>query len=146
MTISAFRDLCEKYALEQVEIQKKGFRRLGILGEWDDPYITLNHKYEAEQIRCFGVMAARNLIFKGLKPVYWSPSSETALAEAEIEYKDVKSSSIYVAFKVVDGKNVLSNGCELVIWTTTPWTMPANLAICVGPDIEYSVVETMVDS
>ena len=142
MTISAFRDLCEKYALEQVEIQKKGFRRLGILGEWDDPYITLNHKYEAEQIRCFGVMAARNLIFKGLKPVYWSPSSETALAEAEIEYKDVKSSSIYVAFKVVDGKNVLSNGCELVIWTTTPWTMPANLAICVGPDIEYSVVET----
>lgn len=146
MSISAFRDLCEKYALEQVEIQKKGFRRLGILGEWDDPYITLNHTYEAEQIRCFGVMAARNLIFKGLKPVYWSPSSETALAEAEIEYKDVKSSSIYVAFKVVDGKNVLSNGCELVIWTTTPWTMPANLAICVGPDIEYSVVETMVDS
>lgn len=142
MSISAFRDLCEKYALEQVEIQKKGFRRLGILGEWDDPYITLNHTYEAEQIRCFGVMAARNLIFKGLKPVYWSPSSETALAEAEIEYKDVKSSSIYVAFKVVDGKNVLSNGCELVIWTTTPWTMPANLAICVGPDIEYSVVET----
>ena len=81
------------------------------------------------------------MIFKGLKPVYWSPSSETALAEAEIEYRDVKSSSIYVAFKVVDGKNVLSNNCELIIWTTTPWTMPANLAICVSPTIEYSVVE-----
>lgn len=141
MSISAFRDLCEKYALEQVEIQKKGFKRLGILGEWDNPYITLNHQYEAEQIRCFGVMASRNLIFKGLKPVYWSPSSETALAEAEIEYKDIKSSSIYVAFQVVDGKNVLSSNCELVIWTTTPWTIPANLAICAGPDIEYSVVE-----
>lgn len=141
MSISAFRNLCEKYALDQVEIQKKGFKRLGILGEWNDPYITLNHKYEAEQIRCFGVMASRNLIFKGLKPVYWSPSSETALAEAEIEYKDVESSSIYVAFKVVDGKNLLSNNCELVIWTTTPWTIPANLAICAGPDIEYSVVE-----
>lgn len=142
MSISAFRNLCEKYALEQVDIQKKGFRRLGILGEWNEPYITLNHRYEAEQIRCFGAMAKKNLIFKGLKPVYWSPSSETALAEAEIEYKDVKSSSIYVAFPVVDGKNILSPNCELVIWTTTPWTMPANLAICVGPDIEYAVVES----
>ncbi len=141
MSVAEFRTLCEQYALEQVEMQKKGFKRLGILGEWDAPYITLDHHYEAEQIRCFGVMASRNLIFKGLKPVYWSPSSETALAEAEIEYQDVKSSSIYVAFKVVDGKNVLSNNCELVIWTTTPWTMPANLAICAGPDLEYSVVE-----
>jgi isoleucyl-tRNA synthetase len=86
-------------------------------------------------------MAARGLIFKGLKPVYWSPSSETALAEAEIEYKDVSATSIYVAFPVVDGKDVLSNDCELVIWTTTPWTMPANLAICAGPDFEYAVVK-----
>lgn len=141
MPIAEFRNLCEKYALEQVELQKVGFKRLGILGEWEHPYITLNNHYEAEQIRCFGIMASKNLIFKGLKPVYWSPSSETALAEAEIEYRDVKSSSIYVAFKVVDGKNVLSNNCELIIWTTTPWTMPANLAICVSPTIEYSVVE-----
>ena len=140
MTVSAFRTLCEKYALEQVETQKKGFKRLGVLGEWDDPYLTLNHKYEAAQIRAFGVMASKGLIFKGLKPVYWSPSSETALAEAEIEYKDVKSSSIYVAFQVVDGKNILSSDCELVIWTTTPWTIPANLAICAGPEIEYCVV------
>lgn len=142
MSISEFRTLCEKYALEQVEIQKTGFKRLGVLGEWNDPYITLNHKYEAEQIRAFAVMAAKGLIFKGLKPVYWSPSSETALAEAEIEYQDVKSSSIYVAFNVVDGKNILSQDCELVIWTTTPWTIPANLAICAGPDIEYVVITT----
>ncbi len=142
MSVATFRTLCEEYALQQVELQKAGFKRLGILGEWDNPYITLKHSYEAEQIRCFGKMASKNLIFKGLKPVYWSPSSETALAEAEIEYHDVKSSSIYVAFKVVDGKNILSNSCELVIWTTTPWTMPANLAICAGPEIEYSVVES----
>lgn len=142
MSISEFRTLCEKYALEQVEIQKAGFKRLGILGEWNHPYITLDHKYEAEQIRAFGLMASKGLIFKGLKPVYWSPSSETALAEAEIEYQDVKSSSIYVAFQVVDGKNILSSDCELVIWTTTPWTIPANLAICAGPEFQYVVIET----
>lgn len=141
MPVSAFRTLCEKYALEQVDMQRKGFKRLGVLGDWDHPYLTLTHDYEAAQIRAFGVMAAKGLIFKGLKPVYWSPSSETALAEAEIEYKDVTSSSIYVAFQVVDGKNVLSPDCELVIWTTTPWTIPANLAICAGPDFDYVVVK-----
>ena len=141
MSVADFRTLCEKYALEQIALQKIGFKRLGILADWNDPYITLTHDFEAEQIRCFGKMAARGLIFKGLKPVYWSPSSETALAEAEIEYKDVSATSIYVAFPVVDGKDVLSNDCELVIWTTTPWTMPANLAICAGPDFEYAVVK-----
>ena len=141
LSVSEFRNLCEKYALEQVELQKAGFKRLGVLGEWDNPYITLRPSFEAEQIRAFGKMVERKLIFKGLKPVYWSPSSETALAEAEIEYKDVQSTSIYVAFKVENGKDVLSNDCELVIWTTTPWTMPANLAICAGPDFEYNVVK-----
>ena len=141
MSVADFRTLCEKYALEQIAQQKIGFKRLGILGDWKDPYITLTHDFEAEQIRCFGKMAARGLIFKGLKPVYWSPSSETALAEAEIEYKDVSATSIYVAFPVVDGKDVLSNDCELVIWTTTPWTIPANLAVCAGPDFEYVVVK-----
>ena len=86
-------------------------------------------------------MVKKGLIFKGLKPVYWSPSSETALAEAEVEYHDVKSHAIFVAFKVVDGKNILSNDCELVIWTTTPWTIPANLAICAGPKLVYVVAE-----
>ncbi|MBE6131113.1 MAG: isoleucine--tRNA ligase [Erysipelotrichaceae bacterium] len=141
MSIADFRTLCEKYALEQIAQQKIGFKRLGILGDWKDPYITLTHSFEAEQIRCFGKMAARGLIFKGLKPVYWSPSSETALAEAEIEYKDVSATSIYVAFPVVDGKDVLSNDCELVIWTTTPWTIPANLAVCAGAEFEYVVVK-----
>ncbi len=143
MPVSAFRTLCEEYALKQVELQKVGFKRLGVLGDWNNPYLTLNHSYEADQIRAFGVMASKGLIFKGLKPVYWSPSSETALAEAEIEYKDVTSSSIYVAFQVVDGKNVLSPDCELVIWTTTPWTIPANLAICAGSDFEYVVAKVM---
>ncbi len=141
MSVADFRTLCEKYALEQIAQQKIGFKRLGVLGDWKDPYITLTHDFEAEQIRCFGKMAARGLIFKGLKPVYWSPSSETALAEAEVEYKDVSATSIYVAFPVVDGKDVLSNDCELVIWTTTPWTIPANLAVCAGPDFEYAVVK-----
>lgn len=142
LSSSEFRNLCKEYALKQVEMQKKGFKRLGVLGDFEHPYITLDPHYEAEQIRCFAAMAKRGLIFKGLKPVYWSPSSETALAEAEIEYKDITSTSIYVAFPVVDGKNVLSPNCELVIWTTTPWTMPANLAICANENIEYAVVNT----
>ena len=141
MSVAAFRSLCEEYALKQVELQKAGFKRLGVLGDFDDPYITLKHEYEAEQIRVFGKMAERGLIFKGLKPVYWSPSSETALAEAEIEYQDVPVSSIYVAFPVEDGKGILDKNVELVIWTTTPWTIPANLAICAGPKFEYSVVK-----
>ena len=140
LSVSEFRTLCRNYALEQVEIQKNGFKRLGVLGEWDHPYITLDPHFEAEQLRAFGKMAERGLIFKGLKPVYWSPSSETALAEAEVEYQDVTSASIYVAFPVVDGKGVLDEGDELVIWTTTPWTLPANLAICANGEFEYSLI------
>ncbi len=140
LSISEFRTLCHNYALEQVALQKAGFKRLGILGEWEHPYITLDPKFEAEQLRVFAKMVEKGLIFKGLKPVYWSPSSETALAEAEVEYQDVTSASIYVAFPVVDGKGVLDASEELVIWTTTPWTLPANLAICANGDFEYSVV------
>ena len=141
MSVADFRNLCEKYALEQVEIQKAGFKRLGVFADWNDPYITLTKEYEAVQLRSFGEMAAKGLIYKGLKPVYWSPSSETALAEAEIEYQDVKSPTIYVAFKVVDGKGLLSPDCELVIWTTTPWTIPANLAICANERLEYVIAD-----
>ena len=140
LPIADFRKLCEEYALKQVERQKKQFKRLGILGDWDNPYLTLNKEYEAEQIKIFGLMVQKNLIFKGLKPVFWSPSSESALAEAEIEYHDKTSPSIYLAFKVCDGKKVISNDCEIVIWTTTPWTIPANLAVTVHPDYEYVVV------
>ena len=140
METADFRDLCYKYALKQVGIQKEQFKRLGVMGDWENPYITLTKDFEAEQIRIFAKMAEKGLIFKGLKPVYWSPSSESALAEAEIEYKDVSATTIYLAFKVVDGKDVLEAGDEVVIWTTTPWTIPANLAVSANPEFEYSLI------
>ena len=140
MTVAEFRKLCAEYALEQIDNQRVQFKRLGVRGDWENPYITLNPSYEAQQIKVFGEMAKKGYIYKGLKPVYWSPSSESALAEAEIEYKDKKSPSIYVAFKVKDGKGVLDTDTSIVIWTTTPWTIPANLGISVHPELEYVVV------
>lgn len=141
MSVAEFRKLCEEYALNQVDNQKKDFMRLGVTGEWDNPYLTLKPEYEAQQLRVFGEMADRGYIYKGLKPIYWSPSSESSLAEAEVEYKDVTSPSIYVAFKVLDGKNVLAQDAEFVIWTTTPWTLPANLGISVLGQAEYALVQ-----
>jgi isoleucyl-tRNA synthetase len=135
-----FRKMCEEYALEQVETQKEQFKRLGILGEWDNPYITLKPKYEASQLRVFADMVEKGLIFKGLKPIFWSPSSETALAEAEIEYHDKKSPSIYVAMDAVDTLGKVDFDFKFLIWTTTPWTIPANLAIAVGDHIVYSYI------
>jgi isoleucyl-tRNA synthetase len=140
ISLVEYRKLCRKFALEQVERQKIQFERLGILGEWDNPYITLNHDYEANQIRVFAKMVERGLIYKGLKPVYWSPSSESALAEAEIEYQDKQSTSVYVAFPVHEGKGLLKDA-KFMIWTTTPWTLPANLAISVHPRFQYAVVK-----
>lgn len=142
LTVAEFRELCHEYALKQIETQKAQFKRLGVLGDWDNPYVTLDKEYEAMQIKLFAKMVKEKLIYKGLKPVFWSPSSESALAEAEIEYADVTSPSIYVAFKIADGKNILSNDCELVIWTTTPWTLPANLAVAANIEFEYAVVKT----
>ena len=142
MELSDFRNLCYKYALEQVERQKAGFLSLGVVGDFDHPYITLQKEFEAHQIEIFGNMAMNGLIYKGLKPVYWSPSSETALAEAEIEYKDVKSPTIFVKFAVKDGKGILDTDTSFVIWTTTPWTIPANLAICLNKDFTYALVES----
>ncbi|MFC7372097.1 isoleucine--tRNA ligase [Fictibacillus iocasae] len=142
LSVAEFRKLCEEYALTQVDRQREQFKRLGVRGDWDRPYITLDKSYEARQIEVFGEMAKRELIYKGLKPVYWSPSSESALAEAEIEYHDKKSASIYVAFGVKDGKGVLDADEKIVIWTTTPWTIPANLGISVHPDLEYVSVQT----
>lgn len=139
--LSKFRELCSEYALEQINIQRAQFKRLGILGLWDEPYITLNKEYEASQVRVFGEMVKKGLIYKGLKPVYWSPSSETALAEAEIEYKDIISPSIYVAMPAVDTLNKLPKNTYFLIWTTTPWTIPANLAIAAGSDIEYVLIK-----
>ncbi|MDT2645340.1 isoleucine--tRNA ligase [Enterococcus dongliensis] len=142
MTMSEYRKKCEEYALSQVDKQREDFKRLGVAGEWDKPYITLTPDYEAAEIRVFGKMAEKGYIYKGLKPIYWSPSSESSLAEAEIEYKDVKSPSIFVAFKVKDGKGILDTDTSFVIWTTTPWTLPANQGISVNPAYTYVVVET----
>ena len=136
-----FVSLCAEYAYEQVDNQRDQFKRLGVRGDWDNPYITLTTDYEAAQIKVFGEMAKKGYIYKGLKPVYWSPSSESALAEAEIEYYDKRSPSIYVAFDVKDGKGVLETDDKIVIWTTTPWTIPANLGICLHPELEYVVVK-----
>lgn len=130
-SVAEFREMCKTYALEQVELQKTQFKRLGILGEWDKPYITLDKEYVSDQIKVFSKMVEKGLIYKGLKPVYWSPVSETALAEAEIEYEDVESPSIYVAFPLKDSDT------SLIIWTTTPWTLPANLAISAHPRLTY---------
>ena len=141
MPVAEFRKLCEKYAYEQIDNQRKQFKRLGVRGDWENPYVTLKPEYEAQQIKVFGDMAKKGYIYKGLKPVYWSPSSESALAEAEIEYKDKRSPSIFVGFKVRDGKEVLDSDTQIVIWTTTPWTIPANLGISVHPDLVYVVVE-----
>lgn len=135
-----FRALCEKYAYEQIEKQKKGFKELNVLADWDHPYITLQKELEARQIEVFAEMAKKGLIFKGLKPVYWSPSSESALAEAEIEYHDRKDPSIYVAFPVVEGNDTVNVGDNLVIWTTTPWTLPCNTGIAISEKFDYAKV------
>ncbi|EGQ0330428.1 TPA: isoleucine--tRNA ligase [Staphylococcus pseudintermedius] len=137
MTTAEFRDKCQAFAMEQIDIQKKDFLRLGINGDFDNPYITLKPEYEAAQIRLFGEMADKGLIYKGKKPVYWSPSSESSLAEAEIEYHDKRSASIYVAFDVKDSKGIVADDAKFIIWTTTPWTLPSNVAITVHPELTY---------
>ncbi len=144
-SVSEFREKCAQYALEQVERQKEQRKSFGSLGDWENPYLTLTKEYEAAQIKVFGEMAKKGYIYKGYKPVYWSPSSESALAEAEIEYKDKRSPSIYVAYEVIDGKGVLENGTKIVIWTTTPWTIPASLGITLHPDLQYDVVKVDAD-
>src|SRR5690625_8007 len=141
VSIAEFRRMCAEYAMEQVESQREQFKELGVRGDWDNPYITLTNEYEAAQIKVFGEMAEKGYIYKGLRPVHWSPSSESALAEAEIEYHDKRSPSIYVTLDVVDGKGVLDKGDKFIIWTTTPWTIPANLGISLHPDIDYDVVK-----
>ncbi|GEQ37898.1 MAG: isoleucine--tRNA ligase [Tetragenococcus halophilus] len=137
MTTAEYRRKCYEYAMTQVDKQRDDFKRLGVQGEWEDPYLTLAPSYEAAEIRVFGKMAEKGYIYKGMKPIYWSPSSESSLAEAEIEYKDIKSPSIYVSFQIVDGKDLLDENTSFIIWTTTPWTIPSNLAITVHPDFNY---------
>lgn len=141
------RKHCEEYALKQVENQKSQFKRLGVWGDFDNPYLTLRPAFEARQVEIFGDMYSKGYIYKGLKPVYWCPDCQTALAEAEIEYENDPCHSIYVKFKVTDDKGKFTAlGLDLdktyfVIWTTTTWTLPGNLAICLGPEYEYTVVQ-----
>ena len=144
MTPLQIRQECKKYALKWVEKQKEGFKRLGILGNWDNPYVTLRPEYEAEQLKVFKEIYENGYIYKGLKPVYWSPTTETALAEAEIEYKDVTSHSIYVKF---EGEKDLTDKlgvdeASILIWTTTPWTLPANLGVFLHPEFDYGLYKT----
>ncbi len=137
-----FRKRCKDYALKFVDIQREEFKRLGVRGDWENPYLTLMPNFEARQIGVFGEMAKRGYIYKGLKPVYWCATCETALAEAEVEYGDKESPSIYVKFKVHDGKGILpEDNTYVVIWTTTPWTLVANMAITVHPDFDYVLAE-----
>lgn len=137
-----FRKQCAKYAFKQVDRQRRQLLRLGVVGDYENPYITLTKEYEKGQIEIFADMALKGYIYKGLKPVNWSPSSESALAEAEIEYKDVTAKTIYVRFQVTEAKGPISVGDYFVIWTTTPWTLPANLAICLNPLFTYGVFKT----
>ena len=140
--VTKFRDTCREFTTNYKDIQTDGFKRLGVLGDWAHPYITYEHATEARQIGVFGDMYKKGYIYKGLKPVYWCTDCETALAEAEIEYKDVTGESIYVKFPVEDSKGLFDKkDTYMVIWTTTPWTLPGNMGITIGADYEYSIVE-----
>lgn len=143
MDILKFRQMCKEYALKYVEIQKKEFQRLGVIGDWDNPYFTLYPHYEAVQIGIFGEMAKKGYIYKGLKPVYWCIDCETALAEAEVEYQEDESDSIYVLFPVKDSRGLfdVDKDTYVLIWTTTPWTIPGNLAISLHPNFRYVLAQ-----
>jgi isoleucyl-tRNA synthetase len=143
--LADYLDMCRQYALSQVDKQRQDFKRLGVSGDWENPYITLVPKYEAAQIRVFGAMADKGYIYHGAKPVYWSWSSESALAEAEIEYHDIDSTSLYYANRVKDGKDILDTDTYIVVWTTTPFTITASRGLTVGPDIDYVVVKPAND-
>ena len=144
-----FRELCRAYASEQVEKQKKDFIRLGVLGDWDNPYLTMDFKTEADIMRALGDIYKNGYLYQGSKPVHWCVDCGSALAEAEVEYEDVNSPAIDVGFKIVDNKalskafGVEVNGdAYAVIWTTTPWTLPANQAVSVNAELEYDLIQT----
>ena len=140
--VNQFRDTCKEFTSNYKDIQTEGFKRLGVLGDWEHPYITYQPQMEARQIGVFASMYKKGYIYKGLKPVYWCTDCETALAEAEIEYKDVNSNTAYVKFPVKDGKGLIDrDNAYIVIWTTTPWTLPGNTMIAVGEDFDYAVVK-----
>ena len=145
MSKVAIRRECRRYAEKFIEVQRQGFKRLEVFGEWANPYLTMSYQYEADIARALGEFVDKGLVYKGLKPVHWCFSCKTALAEAEVEYEDHTSPSIYVAFPVesdlsdIDPK-LSGRDWSVVIWTTTPWTLPANLAIAFHPEYQYSAV------
>ena len=146
LTDSEFRDKCRDFALNFVDIQRSEFQRLGVIGDWENPYLTLKPEFEAKQVEIFGKMAEKGYIYKGMKPVYWCPHDQTALAEAEIEYADDPCTTIFVKFPVKDDQGKLASVTDLsktyfVIWTTTPWTIPGNYAISVNPDFDYVLLQ-----
>lgn len=141
MDLAEYLEMCRDYALSQVDKQRQDFKRLGVSADWDNPYVTLDPAYEADQVRVFGAMADKGYIYRGVKPVYWSWSSESALAEAEIEYHDIDSTSLYYANKVKDGKGILDTDSYIVVWTTTPFTVTASRGLTVGPDMDYVLVQ-----
>ena len=146
MDKSDFRKLCREYATKFVDVQKEEFKRLGVFGYWDTPYLTMNHRYEADTLRELGKFVDKELLYKQKKPVYWCPSCKTALALAEVEYQDDESDSIYVKFDFIsdlssEDKLFLGKAVSAIIWTTTPWTIPANMAVAVNPEIEYAFVQ-----
>ena len=146
MSVADFRRACHKFAADFVDIQRNQFIRLGVSADWQNPYLTMNPEFEAREVKVFGEMFKKGYIYKGLKPVYWCPHDETALAEAEIEYRDDKCTSIFVKFKVKDDAGKLAEACDLdktyfIIWTTTTWTLPGNLAIALNPLEQYALVK-----
>ena len=146
MSVPEFRSACHAYAQKYIDIQMEGFKRMGVLGDWEHPYKTMDPGFEAEEVKVFGAMYQKGYIYKGLKPVYWCPHDETALAEAEIEYQDDPCTTVYVKFPVQDDLGKLAeygdlNKMYFVIWTTTIWTLPGNLAIAVHPRESYVLVK-----
>ena len=145
MSVPEFRSACRDYARHYMDVQSEGFQRMGVLGDWEHPYATMDPGFEAEEVKVFGEMYKKGYIYKGLKPVYWCPHDETALAEAEIEYQDDPCTTVYVKFPMHDDQGKLP-GYEkdklfFVIWTTTIWTLPGNLAIALHPDESYALVK-----
>jgi isoleucyl-tRNA synthetase len=151
----AFRAACREYAQKQIDSQRKDFKRLGVLGDWEHPYLTMDPRFEAEQLRAFSVIIKNGHVYKGFKPVHWCLNCRSALAEAEVEYEDITSPSVFVRFEVIDRLDLsrrfgmLTEGSEVdegvptsvAIWTTTPWTLPANQAVAVHPQFDYALVE-----
>lgn len=138
------RELCNKFAVENIDLQREGFKRLGVLGDWDNPYLTLYHEHDAADIEVFKAMFDKGMIYRGRKPVHWCKHCHTALAEAEIEYSDEVSPSVFVRFELIDVPEALRSAgvpVDVVIWTTTPWTLPANAGVALLADADYIAVE-----